>query len=301
MAKITVVGSLNSDLSICTTQLPKMGETLSGSDFQLLPGGKGLNQATAAALLGSDVHLVGGIGADAFGTNLLAFLVQQGIQTQGVKVHPTHPTGCAMITIYESDNSIIIFDGANGAVTPEWVENQATTIATSQALIVQLEIPLPAIMRAMQIAKHHQVPIIFNPAPICELPAEFLAMVDIIIVNEHECEQLTGVKVTTAEDAEAALNWFENQGVTKGIITLGSRGVYFSEQGKVQFLPAQKVVAIDTTGAGDTFIGALTTAYTQGQTLAEAVQFAIRASAITVTRRGAASAMPTRSEVETGQ
>ncbi|MGL4952641.1 MAG: ribokinase [Culicoidibacterales bacterium] len=297
MAKITVVGSLNSDLSICTTQLPKMGETLMGSDFQMLPGGKGLNQATAAALLGSEVELVGSVGDDAFGQSLLSFLASKGVKTDGVQVNRDVPTGCAVIPIFDGDNSIILAAGANGTVSASDIAVQAQTIATSKALIMQLEIPMPAIMQALAIANQHHVPVVFNPAPMQSLSSELLAQIETIVVNEHECEQLTGIMVETDEQAQTAITWFQAQGIQTAIITLGSRGVYFNVEQHIQFLPAQKVHAIDTTGAGDTFIGAYTTAKTQGQSVQVAVAFAITASAITVTRRGAASAMPTRAEL----
>lgn len=297
MAKITVVGSLNSDLSICTTQLPKMGETVVGSDFQMLPGGKGLNQATAAAKLGSDVAMIGAVGNDAFGTTLLTFLAEHQVDASGVGTVNAVPTGCAVITIHQGDNSIILAKGANGVVSPQLIQSQSDTIATSAALIMQLEIPMPAIMEAFTIAQAHCVPVIFNPAPMQPLSEALLRQVDTIVVNEHECEQLTGIIVQTAKQAQAALAWFQAKGINTAIITLGSRGVYFNVATQTHFLPAQKVNAVDTTGAGDTFIGAYTSAKTEGQSVEAAVAFAIKASAVTVTRRGAASAMPTLAEI----
>lgn len=297
MGKICVIGSLNMDLSIVTQRMPRAGETVSGHDFQMLPGGKGLNQAIAASRLGGEVRLIGAVGADAFGKALQGFIAREQIDQRGISSVSTAATGTATIIIEHGDNRIIIYPGANETITAAIIETHAELITTSDVVVAQLEIPLPSIVHALILAKAAGKLTIFNPAPMQTIPAELLEQVDILVVNESECQQLTQITVRNAEDAKLALAKLQVLKVQQAIITLGERGVYFTNGARVEYRPAMKVAAIDTTGAGDTFVGALASALSRGEQFEQAIEFAIAASALAVTRRGAATAIPTLAEV----
>ncbi len=297
MGKVCVIGSLNMDLSIMTTKMPQAGETVMGSDFQMLPGGKGLNQAIAAARLGSEVSLIGAIGADAFGQALQAFLQTEKLACTGLQIHPEVATGTATIILEQGENRIIIYPGANATVTPEVVRTQRTLVQASDIIVAQLEIPQASIEVAFQIAKSAQKVTIFNPAPIQKVSETLWTVVDILVVNESECQQLTGIQVSTFGDAEQAIAKLRLLGIKQIVITLGGNGVYFHDGKHCEFRPAQKVPVVDTTGAGDTFIGALASAISEKMAFSQAVEYAIQASALAVTKRGAATAIPTQTEV----
>lgn len=275
------------DLVTETTLIPKVGETVLGESFHTIPGGKGANQAVAAARLGADVSMIGCVGDDPFGRTLTEHLTSQGINTDNVEPVTHTSTGIATITLSDGDNSIIVVPGANNFVTPEFVEKHEDKIANSDMLLLQLEIPLNSVTKAAQLAKKHGVRTILNPAPIQELPTELLEMVDFLTPNEHEQEQLL-----------ASLNGQALERIKeKCIVTKGSQGVELYKNG-VQKIPSFQVEVVDTTGAGDSFNGGLAFALCEGKTLQEACEFACAVGAISVTKLGAQSGMPTKKEVD---
>lgn len=289
MTNITVIGSINMDLVTSTKAVPKMGETVLGQSFHTIPGGKGANQAVAASRLGANVTMIGCVGEDLFGTQLKDHLTKQGIFTDFVEPVTCSKTGVASITIADQDNSIIVVPGANHDVSPQFVTKYEEAIAKSDLLLLQLEIPIEAVEKAVELAKKHEVPVILNPAPIQELPKRLIQQVDYLTPNEHEQELLLH-SCEWSEEELAAIK-------KKCIVTKGSKGVVLFDNGKKE-IPSFKVEVVDTTGAGDSFNGALAVALSEGQSLYEACQFACAVGALSVTKFGAQSGMPTKDEVE---
>lgn len=281
--KIVVVGSINMDLVTITNQLPEVGETVMGELFQTSPGGKGANQAIAAAKLGADVHFIGCVGNDHFGNDLLQRFTLAGVNTEGIESAP-HTTGTASIVVSNHDNQIIIVPGANNYVTANYVESKRDIIASSDVLILQLEIPLEGVQKAVEIAKENNVQIILNPAPIRQLPRELVMQVDYLTPNEHEHKMLM------VDHPKGLLE--------KIILTKGSDGVSFFDEETEQNLPAYAVKVVDTTGAGDSFNGGFAVALSEGATLEEACAFGNAVGALATTKLGAQTGMPTRKEVE---
>jgi ribokinase len=288
--KITVIGSINMDLVTSTAQIPKVGETVLGQSFHTIPGGKGANQAVAAARLGADVTMIGAVGDDSFGHTLVEHLTNQGINTENIMKVEDTSTGIASIVVSEADNSIIVVPGANNHVTPEVIEKHEDEIIHSDIILLQLEIPLESVVRAVELAKKHGVRTILNPAPIQELPKELLEMVDYLTPNEHE-QILLFASINGTEEELANLK-------KKCIVTKGSKGVMIYKNGEKIEIPSIRVEAVDTTGAGDSFNGALATALCDGRNLEEACRFANVIGAISVTKLGAQTGMPTKKEVE---
>ncbi|MCL6617979.1 MAG: ribokinase, partial [Anoxybacillus ayderensis] len=237
---ITVIGSINMDLVTIVKRMPLQGETVLGETFRLIPGGKGANQAVAAARLGADVHMIGAVGADAFGTELLQHLKREGIFVDGVKPVTDVETGIATIVISEGDNRIIVVPGANHALSPDDLERWEEKIAKSDVCLLQLEIPLSVVEQAVLIAKRHGVRVILNPAPAQPLPDMLLDQVDVLTPNEHERDIVLA--------GRAIEKW-----VHKFIVTEGKRGVSFQRNGEWIRIPGFHVPVVDTTGAGDTF------------------------------------------------
>jgi ribokinase len=287
--KITVIGSINMDIVTKTTIIPKVGETVMGDAFFTIPGGKGANQAVAAARLGADVTLIGCVGEDAFGKELIEHLGKQGIMINNVKPVTHSSTGIASITLSNGDNSIIVVPGANYEVTPEVVKEHEQIILESDIVLLQLEIPLESVIEAVNLAKKHHKTVILNPAPIQPLPKELLQHVDYLTPNEHEQKLLLSANDLTDEELE--------QIKSKCIVTQGSKGVsiYKNEE---KLISGFKVEVIDTTGAGDSFNGALAVSLSNGASLESACQFANAVGALSVTKLGAQSGMPTKQEVE---
>ncbi|WP_055108538.1 ribokinase [Paenibacillus ihumii] len=281
--KITVVGSINMDLVTITTQVPQIGETLLGKQFQMNPGGKGANQAVAAARLGADVRLIGCVGNDRFGQDILEHLRNEGVDVSDVEPVTDH-TATATITVYNQDNSIIVVPAANHHVTAAFVESKREAIADSDILLVQLEILLEGVQRAVEIAKEHGVTVILNPAPIQELPAELIRQVDYLTPNEHE--QIVLERQLQGEDISGKL-----------IVTKGSQGVSILEAGEEVNVPAYNINVVDTTGAGDSFNGGLAVALSQGMALKAACEYGNAVAALSTTKLGAQTGMPTEEEV----
>jgi ribokinase len=288
--KITVIGSINMDLVTSTTQIPKVGETVLGQSFHSIPGGKGANQAVAAARLGGDVTMIGAVGDDSFGRTLVDHLTHQGINTKNIIEVKDVSSGIASIILSAADNSIIVVPGANNSITPEIIEKHEDIIRASSILLLQLEIPLESVIRSIELAKKHGVLTILNPAPIQKLPKNLLEMVDFVTPNEHEQELLFASVEGTEQDLAELKE--------KCIVTKGSKGVVIYKNGKKVEIPSVQVEAVDTTGAGDSFNGALAYALCEGLEIVEACRFANVVGAISVTKLGAQTGMPTKKVVE---
>ncbi len=295
--KITVVGSLNMDLVITTPKIPQIGETLLGSGFMTAPGGKGANQAVAAAKLGGEVTMLGSVGDDLFGRDLVDNLSRHGVDVSRIEVTGDNPTGIAVILIKDGNNCIIVDPGANSSLTAERVAFSRSVIEDSALILVQLEIPLESVQAAIYLAKRQGVKVILNPAPARVLDDQLLKMVDILTPNESECELITGIRPDSEESAREAVNYLKAKGIPQIIITLGSKGVVYNSGERIIHKPVPKVEAVDTTAAGDSFSGALAVALSEGKTIDEAVDFANSVGTLTVMKQGAQSSLPTLEEV----
>jgi ribokinase len=299
MVDIVVVGSLNMDLVVRTPRMPLPGETLPGRDFQMIPGGKGANQAAAAARLGARVAMVGRVGGDAFGPPLIENLRRQGVDTGHVQIDKEAATGTAMIIVDDSgQNSIVVAPGANGRVNEEDVDRLEGTLSQARVLLLQFEVPLETVKYAIQMAARHQVKVILNPAPARPAPAELIAKVDYVVPNEFEAGTLTGLETKDFPSAERAARKLLGFGVPVVIITLGEKGALMATDQGMVHVPARKVQAVDTTAAGDAFIGGLAVALVKGFSLDEAVRYASCAGTLAVTKFGAQTSLPSADEVQ---
>ena len=301
--KVTVVGSLNVDLVCRAPRRPSKGETLIGDAFDIFTGGKGFNQATAAARLGAEVTLIGSVGADLFGDMLLTATENEHINSRFVTKRRNVGTGVATIVVDpDGDNSIIVVPRANMALTTIDIDAAADDIANADVLLLQLETPIAASEHAAAIAKAHGTTVILNPAPAQPLPDSLLASVDILTPNQSETELLSGVKIGNHEDAPRAAEVLRARMVdavsTAVVLTLGAQGALMLTATESERVSALTVEAVDTTGAGDAFCGALATALATGETLRTAVEFANAAGAAAVTVVGATPSMPTRAKIE---
>ncbi|NIF24500.1 ribokinase [Candidatus Pantoea multigeneris] len=298
-AKLAVLGSINVDQILNLAHFPRPGETVIGKQYQIAFGGKGANQAVAAGRAGANLVFVACVGADDVGQRIREQLATDNIDTSSVEAIDGESTGVAMIFVNgEGENTIGIYAGANASVTPEYVARHREAIVTADALLMQLESPLESVLAAAKLARENQTQVILNPAPAVPLADELLALIDIITPNETEAEILTGITVNSEEDAARAAAVLHHKGIKTVLITLGSRGVWLSEQGAGQRIPGFKVNAIDTIAAGDTFNGAFITARLEGVAMNEAVRFAHAAAAIAVTRSGAQPSVPWRREID---
>jgi ribokinase len=298
-ATVCVVGSANVDLTFRAARLPGTGETIAARSFAEGCGGKGANQAVMAARLGARVCLIGSVGADAFGRMLLDNLRTNGVDTDFVRIDPSRPTGVAAVVVDdEGRNCIVVADGANGALTPDDVRNAATSVRTASVLLCQLETPLETTLEAFRIARATGVRTVLNPAPARPLPEELLRLTDLCVPNETEATLLTGVATDTLDGAAAAARSLHRRGPRAVIVTLGSRGCLVDEGHGAEHFPARPVAAVDSTGAGDAFLGALASALASGAGLRDAVPIAAAAATLSVTRPGAQTSFPTRGEVD---
>lgn len=296
MKKIVVIGSLNMDLITRTDRVPVMGETLSGLSFQTVCGGKGGNQAFAAGRLAGSVTMLGCVGNDVFGQTLIASLKSANVDCSHIRVCEGE-SGTASITVCQGDNSIIIIPGANGKVSIEYIEENRSLIDSADMLILQLEIPLETVEYIIGYAAAKNIPVMLNPAPAADLPEQIFKQTSYMIVNETECEFYTGTHITNIEEAKQGLTKLLHMGVKTGIVTLGSQGAVYNCGDQLFHVPAQKVTAVDSTAAGDTFTAAIAVALLEGSSVHEAMEFATKASAIVVTRMGAQTSIPDRSEI----
>lgn len=299
-ARVAVVGSLNMDLVARAPRLPHPGETLAGRTFAQVAGGKGGNQAVAAARLGAQVSMLGCVGADANGAQLRAGLEAEGIDCAAVETG-REATGVALIVVDDaSQNAIVIVAGSNGEVTPETIARHEAVLAAADVVICQLETPLDTVQAALATARRLGKTIILNPAPATgPLPADWLPLIDYLIPNELEAATLTGLPVGSPEEAATAAAVLRAAGARNVLVTLGPRGVQAALEGAAPALyDAPKVKAVDTTAAGDTFIGGFAAQLAQGASVDAAIRFAQRAAALSVTRAGAQPSIPTWAEVE---
>jgi len=287
------------DLVVRAPHMPIPGETVIGSDFRTIPGGKGANQAVAAARLGAEVTMIGRVGDDDFGRAQLRNLGELGIDTTHVMVDPEAATGIALITLDASgQNSIVLAPGANMRLTKEDINAARGAIVQSDVLVLQLENPLEVVAYAIDIAYAEGVKVFLNPAPARSLPKETLARLDYLIPNESETALLTGIEVADINSAKEAAERLREEGVGTVILTLGAQGAFLVSAEESVHVPGYEVEVVDTTAAGDAFVGGFAVALAQSQNLAEAVRYANAAGALAVTRLGAQPSLPTRQEVE---
>ena len=299
MSKLVVLGSVNADHVLQVPSFPRPGETLHGRNYQVIPGGKGANQAVAAARLNADIGFIACVGDDAFGMLMHDNFVKDGIDVRGVKTEVGTPTGIAMIQVSDcGENSICLSAEANNKLTEQAIESDLDTIRQAEYLLMQLETPMCGIEKAAKVAKSANTTVILNPAPARELSDELLACVDVITPNETEAEVLTGVMVTDNQSAQQASDILHGKGIKTVMITLGAKGVWLSQNGSGDIISGFRVEATDTTAAGDTFNGALVTGLLEDLALESAIKFAHAAAAISVTRFGAQTSIPTREEVD---
>lgn len=296
---LVVLGSINADHILNLESFPRPGETVTGSQYQVAFGGKGANQAVAAGRSGANIAFIACTGDDDTGERVRKQLASDNIDVEPVTVVAGESTGVALIFVNgEGENVIGIHAGANAALSTTLVAEQQQRIARADALLMQLESPLESVQAAAEIAHRNNTTVVLNPAPARALSDDLLALVDIITPNETEAEKLTGVRVTNDDEAARAAQVLHDKGIRTVIITLGSRGVWASQQGNGQRVPGFKVQAIDTIAAGDTFNGALMTALLEGEALPDALRFAHAAAAIAVTRKGAQPSVPWRKEID---
>ncbi len=301
MKKILVVGSSNTDLIIKVPEIPRPGETLLGGQFQTFPGGKGANQAVAAARAGGDVVFITSVGDDAYGTEAVKGYKLDNINTENIKVSKGVPSGIAMITISESgENAITVASGANAELHPEDLDEAEEAFHEADFMLIQLEIPLDTVRKAIELCRDFGTRVILNPAPAAELEDAIISKVDVITPNETEAERLTGVQVNDEQDALEAARALHARGVNTVVITLGSRGAFLSDSatGVAKLVPGFSVSAEDTTAAGDVFNGHFAVALAEGATLENAIRAAHAAAALSVQKLGAQSSIPRREQTD---
>lgn len=294
---IVVVGSLNMDLVVKVSRQPEWGETILGSNFFVSPGGKGGNQAFAASRLGASVAMIGCVGDDMFGHQLLGNLYENGIDTSCIDQVKSESTGIASINInLEGDNSIIVAPGANNFVTPDYVRKREAIISQAKIVMVQLEIPLETVIETAKIAKKYNIPLMLDPAPARELPEDLYKLVKYILPNEREISEITGIEVLDIPTSQEASRKLLTDGVETVLSKLGGSGVVVSTGSQSFTLNGYSVPVVDTTAAGDAFAGAFAAAIVSGKTLVEATKFANAVGALTVTKPGAQASMPDMDE-----
>ncbi len=298
MSKILVVGSSNTDMVVKADRLPKPGETVIGGDFLMNPGGKGANQAVAAARLGSSVQFVCKIGNDIFGRQARSQFEQEGIDTRFVFTDENQPSGVALINVdVHGENCITVAPGANSQLSKADIDKAAAAFQTGDILLIQLETPIETVEYAIEKGAAAGMHVILNPAPAAKLTDRTFRHLFAITPNESEAELLTGIKVEDEVSAKAAAGFLENLGVKNVVITLGARGAYLKTPQFEGIIDAPKVTAVDTTAAGDCFSGAFSVAVSEKLPLPEAVVFACKAASVAVTRMGAQASIPQRHEL----
>lgn len=301
MKKILVVGSSNTDLIIKVPEIPRPGETLLGGVFQTFPGGKGANQAVAAARSGGDVVFIASVGDDAYGKDAVSGYKLDNINTENVKICKNVPSGVAMITISDQgENAITVAPGANSKLLASDLDEAEEAFHEADYMLIQLETPLDTVRKAVELCTEFNTRVILNPAPAADLPDEILAATDIITPNETEAERLTKIAVQDEQDAVRAAEKLHERGVKTVIITMGSQGAFLSDppSGVQSMIKGFKVDAVDTTAAGDVFNGQLAVALAEGKNLQDAVRISHSAAALSVQKLGAQSSIPRREETD---
>lgn len=296
---IAVVGSLNMDIVVTVEKLPAEGETLHGKGMSEVPGGKGANQAAAIGKLQTPVCMIGKVGADGNGTALLRSLEEAGVGTSAVMTTSGTPTGIAVVTVDAAGhNHIIVVPGANGDLTKEDIDSRRLAIEQCEIVVLQLEVPLETVAYALKLAKELGKTTVLNPAPARKLDEPILRYVDFLIPNEHELQVMAELDRIDEQSLAQSARQFMDQGVGAVIVTLGEEGCYYADRDRMTLYPARKVKAVDTTAAGDSFIGGFVAGYLASRDAVAAIRQAQIAAAITVTRHGAQSSLPTRQEVD---
>jgi ribokinase len=296
--KIVVVGSCNTDMVIKADRLPIPGETILGGTFFMNPGGKGANQAVAASRLGGNVTLISKTGNDVFGKQSVMLYAAENIKTDFIFSDPKHPSGVALITVDSyGENCIVVASGANAYLIPSDIDKASAEIESSDLVLMQLEIPIETVEYVAEMSTKKGIKVILNPAPARALSNSLLKNLYIIIPNKSEAEILSGIKVSDIESAKQAADIISAKGVDIVVITLGSQGALIKDYNEYHFVEALKVDAVDTTAAGDTFCGSVCVGLSEGKTILDSVKMAARAAALTVTRMGAQTSIPYRSEL----
>ncbi len=295
---ILVIGSLNMDMVITSEKMPKLGETLNGSNFFYACGGKGGNQAVSIGKLGGNVSMIASVGKDLFGEKLIKSLTDNNVDTKNISIIENKSTGVAVITLVDGDNFIILENGANYSLTPTLVEKYEEAIKTAKFVVLQLEIPMETVEKITEICSKYNVKVILNPAPAKILKEEVYKKTHILIVNETETEFLTGISITSKETCEKALDIFKKKGINNLIITMGAKGVFAFYNNNIYFKKSLKVNVVDTTSAGDSFIGGLCYMLDMDKSFEQALDFGIKSAGLTVTKMGAQQSLPTLEEVE---
>jgi ribokinase len=291
---ILVVGSINMDLVVRVPRHPQIGETILGGSFATFPGGKGANQAVAAARLGAEVKMIGRVGKDAFGEALLETVARDGVDTSFLFRDPDAASGVALITVDEAGrNTIVVAAGANARLTADDVVSAEAAFRGASVLVMQLEIPLPVVEKSIRLARKHDLKIILNPAPAQSLPDGLLSSVDYLIPNQNELALLAG----NENSLDSSVQALQMRGATCLIVTLGEQGVLVARGSERRHIPAYKVTAVDTVAAGDAFVGAFAVAIAEGYSLLEAAEWGNAAGAVAVTRPGAQPSLPHRDEL----
>lgn len=296
--KIVVVGSCNTDMVVKSDRLPVPGETVLGGAFMMNPGGKGANQAVAIARMGGNVTFISKTGNDLFGRQSVEMYGDENIVTDYIFSDQHLPSGVALIMVDRNgENCIVVASGANGSLSPKDIEKARNVIESADILLMQLEVPMDTVEYAAKLAHEKGIKVVLNPAPAAFLSNELLKCLYAIIPNKTEAEMLSGIKVSDLETAKQAADIIAAKGVDKVVITLGSKGALIKDGDVYSFIPADKVEAVDTTAAGDTFCGAFCVGISEGLSIEDAVRMATKAAGITVTREGAQAAIPYRKEL----
>ncbi len=303
MAKIVVVGSFNMDLVVRMPAIPRPGETLLGGVFATFPGGKGANQAVAAARLGGEVTMIGQVGNDAFGQQLLSVAQREGIDTRFVGIDSETTTGVALITVdAQAQNSIAVASGANFTLSAADVAAAFAELTPFDLLVMPLETPMETILTGAELAHKAGARVVLNPAPAQHLSPGLLKNVDVLIPNEHEAAMMSGIEIHSLAEAHQAAARLLASGPGSVIVTMGNQGALIAQRADANIIythiPAFQVQPVDTTAAGDGFVGGIAVALGEGRSLVDAARFASAAAAISVTRRGAQPSLPTRAEVD---
>ena len=297
---IYIIGSSNTDMVVKAERLPAPGETILGGTFMMTAGGKGANQAVAAARLGGNVAFIANLGNDLFGKQALEQFKKENINTSFISLDESMPSGVALINVdAKGENCIAVAPGSNSKLTPASLHSFFNTLSLPALILAQLEIPIETVEYIIEQSARKSIPIIINPAPAAIINEALLKYVSVITPNESEAELLTGITIDNDQTARKAAKDFHKRGIKHVVLTLGKRGAYWSNQQDEGWVSSPVVTALDTTAAGDCFSGALAVALAEGKTLPEAVHFACVAASISVTRMGAQASMPTRTELDT--
>lgn len=296
---VLVIGSANMDLVASVKAFPKPGETIFGNDFAMHPGGKGANQAVCCARLGGEIQFIGKMGNDVYRDKLVESMSSAGVGLEPLMIEPEAATGIAMILVDSAgENEIVVISGSNMKLTPDDIESKRDVFKTVSLVLLQLEIPVETVSHAVAIGREAGITTVLNPAPARELPDDVLSRLDFLTPNETEVEILTGVPVTDIASAETAARSLLNRGVKNVIITLGERGCFWMHASGSRAFRAIRVHATDTTAAGDAFNGALALALARDEAPQQAIEFAVKVAAYSVTKAGAQSSMPTMQDIE---